>query len=440
MSQASQSSARGLPVSQVLTLALAAAATVAVYAALFRWASPDSLLYRYLAGHPVEYAEVALFLWAMTALGGKAFALVRQRYALRRPPLPVWDGQPVSPDHAAALLSHWQAAPGWVRHSLVGTRARAALEFVHLRQSAVGLDAHLRRQADSDAETIEGGYALVRFIIWAIPILGFLGTVLGITEAIGKVTPEQLAGSLSGVTSGLAIAFDTTAVALALSMVVMFASFAVERAEQGILAAVDDFAQRELVHRFHALDAVTTQAVAAVRLSMDKVVQQIERLVQRQAEIWAASLQTLQARWQQAERLAYDRLTAALAEALQQTLVSHEQRLDRAAQNWQQALRAGLEPLPAVASSLERTRDALLQQAQQVQQQADAWRQLQDNHQHLLQLQQTLAQNLHLLHQTESLQQAVHSLTAAIHLLTARTEPPTVRAAPRVHLPQGNAA
>src|SRR5438270_597962 len=81
--------------------------------------------------------------------------------------------------------------------------------------------------ADADAEGLETSYGLVKIITWAIPILGFLGTVLGITKAIAGVNPEVLEKNLNSVTDGLAEAFDTTASALALTMVVMFFSFVV---------------------------------------------------------------------------------------------------------------------------------------------------------------------------------------------------------------------
>src|SRR5439155_26266074 len=112
------------------------------------------------------------------------------------------------------------------------------------------LDDQLRAVADTDALALDNSYALVRFITWAIPILGFLGTVLGITKAIANVTPEVLEHSLSGVTNGLSLAFDTTAVGLALTMATMFLSFVVERLEQSVLERVDHFAEVQLAHRF----------------------------------------------------------------------------------------------------------------------------------------------------------------------------------------------
>ncbi len=62
---------------------------------------------------------------------------------------------------------------------------------------------------------------MVRCITWAIPSIGFIGTVRGIGSALGKAH-QAMAGDIAGVTASLGVAFNSTFVALMLSMVVMF--------------------------------------------------------------------------------------------------------------------------------------------------------------------------------------------------------------------------
>src|SRR5690606_16439917 len=92
---------------------------------------------------------------------------------------------------------------------------------------------------------LHSSHALLQTVIWSIPILGFLGTVMGITLAIADVTPEQLESSLNDVTSGLAVAFDTTAVALTYSLVMGFASLFVKRREEQLLVEIDETCRLE---------------------------------------------------------------------------------------------------------------------------------------------------------------------------------------------------
>src|SRR5690606_22689154 len=132
----------------------------------------------------------------------------------------------------------------------------------------------------------QSSYALVRIIIWAIPILGFLGTVIGITLAIANISPQQLEHSLPQVTAGLGVAFDTTAVALTQSIVLMFGQFLCDRLEGRLLARVDERAPVELSGRFEQAITGGDPQVAAVRRMAETVLQSIERLMARQAEVW----------------------------------------------------------------------------------------------------------------------------------------------------------
>ena len=160
-----------------------------------------------------------------------------------------------------------------------------------------------------------------------MPILGFLGTVLGITQSISGVTPEKLENDLNQVTDGLALAFDTTALALALTMITMFFSFIVDRAEQGVLESVDRFADRQLAHRFERTGAESGPFVAVVRHNTQVLLESTEGLVQRQVELWSQAMEQADQRRAQAERQQQDRLSAAIEAALERTLQSHAQRL-----------------------------------------------------------------------------------------------------------------
>jgi biopolymer transport protein ExbB/TolQ len=363
-----------------------------------------------------------MFLWALVALGAKALELTRQRHALRRRLLPAWTGTTVPVTEAETLLRQLDSLPRGRRSSLVGQRVVGALEFVQNRGSTDGLDDHLRAQADNDANAVEGSYSLIRFIPWAIPILGFLGTVLGITEAIANVTPEQLATSISGVTGGLAIAFDTTAIALMFSMVLMFLSFVLDRGEQGVLQAVDAYAEKELAHRFERHGAEGNELLGVVGKSTQVLVQAIEQLVQRQAELWARSLTSLQSRLEQSERQQHERVIATLTQALDRSLKTHQERMVDVEKKIGDEMARGLLPLQGLGQQLRDTATALEKQGQRAAEHATLLQPLLDGEQQILRLQESLQQNLDGLARAGSFEQAVHSLTAAIHLLTARVD------------------
>ena len=208
----------------------------------------DTTAARYLK-HEVECVELILFCCAVAALGTKLGRSLGEKAALRAGErgevVPAWDGETVPVDEAPNLLAALTQLPRRFKRTYLVARVADVLEFLRSRRSASELDDQLRSLADVDAMSLEGSYALTRFITWAIPILGFLGTVLGITGAITGITPEKLEKDLSAVTDGLALAFDATALGLALTMVTMFLSFS-SSAEQGVLEAVDRFIDHEL--------------------------------------------------------------------------------------------------------------------------------------------------------------------------------------------------
>ena len=98
-------------------------------------------------------------------------------------------------------------------------------------------------------------YVLPRISIWAIPLLGFVGTVMGISSAVNGFTSflsgaeeiDQIKEGIGFVTTGLAVAFDTTLLALLLSVLVMLPLVAVERMESQLLLAVDIYLNDRLL-------------------------------------------------------------------------------------------------------------------------------------------------------------------------------------------------
>jgi biopolymer transport protein ExbB/TolQ len=371
--------------------------------------TPEGSVARRYVSHPVEFVEVGMFCCAIGALLSKVLALIIERAAFRLNAIPPWDGKVVAVSEAAKFQSEVERQPRWMQSTYLGRRVSLALEFLCKRASATSLDDQLRTLADNDAFSLESSYSLTRFFTWAMPILGFLGTVLGITAAISGVTPEELEKGLNKVTDGLALAFDATALALALTMLVMFLSFIVERLEQRLLEAVDRWIDRELAHRFERTGSAGSEVVESMRQQGQAILQATEQLVEKQAAIWAKALDEANRRRADMEADFRKQLGAALESALERTQEAQSRRL---ADQEKQA--AG--PTAALVDKL----GALAKVADGLKSQAEVLGRLQDGEKQLVRLQQQLQENLASLADAGAFQQAVHSLTAAIHLLTAQ--------------------
>ena len=74
---------------------------------------------------------------------------------------------------------------------------------------------------DSESERLDSELSIIRYITWAIPSIGFLGTVRGIGDALGQAH-KAVEGNIAGVTESLGVAFNSTLIALCISIILMF--------------------------------------------------------------------------------------------------------------------------------------------------------------------------------------------------------------------------
>tara|TARA_B100000073_G_C23684653_1_gene553963 strand:+ start:70 stop:1260 length:1191 start_codon:yes stop_codon:yes gene_type:complete len=254
----------------------------------------DPIVIRYLAGNWIEYVEVTMFFVGMAALVGKSLDIIRQRLRLGVDYLSPAPKEGQDPEEAASLL---ESLPGEFEKngkSFLIRRLREAIDFVDRTGTADGLEDHLKYLSDVDAARAARSYGLVRFIVWAIPIMGFLGTVIGITVAIANLSPTQLE-NISGVVAGLGTAFDTTATALGLSMVLMFVQFLVDRTEQSLLADVDDSAWEMLAGRFYAHDNGKASLMSVIDHAGITFRNSFEKSIHAVLQSWTESIASAQA-------------------------------------------------------------------------------------------------------------------------------------------------
>jgi len=131
--------------------------------------------------------------------------------------------------------------------SLAGKRLLRVLAVWRTTESSFQLE----RSVDGDTELYalaqDTSYSLVKVLMWAIPILGFIGTVIGMSQAVGSFEAvlgnsdnvDGLKAGLTKVTSGLGTAFDTTYLALVISVLLSFPMIYMERQEEQLLNGVD---------------------------------------------------------------------------------------------------------------------------------------------------------------------------------------------------------
>ncbi len=97
----------------------------------------------------------------------------------------------------------------------------------------------------------ESSQSMVRYLAWAIPSIGFIGTILGIAKALGLADKAADPESLSMITSFMYVAFDTTLVALILSIVMMLFLHNMQEAEENLHTDMEEYVIENLVNRIN---------------------------------------------------------------------------------------------------------------------------------------------------------------------------------------------
>lgn len=205
----------GPPLVLSLALAVVVATCVVLGIRYVGLAAPawESIAAKFVERGVIPPLTLMLFFWGLLLLASKAWALRGERHWLRLP---------AEANRSQLLQARAQA--------LVSGELGAADDW---------LDMLWKRSADF--------YIVPRYINWAIPILGFIGTVLGISlaaDGIGAIIGARggfadLASELGEAIAPLGIAFDTTLIALSLSVLLMLLQAALQRFEDDVLVACE---------------------------------------------------------------------------------------------------------------------------------------------------------------------------------------------------------
>jgi biopolymer transport protein ExbB/TolQ len=206
---------------------------------------------------PTQHAVMFLFFWSLAILGIKWLKLRFQWRALDVRVIPNEPGFVLSTATVNRVLDHIHDRVDDPRHFVLFNRIVVALANLRNLGHVGDVDDILRSQAAQDESAMETSYALVQGFVWAIPVLGFIGTVLGLSGAIGQFSGVlgdagdigQITSALKGVTGGLATAFDTTLVALVAALIVQLLMTVLKKAEEEFLDAAMEFGIRNVVGR-----------------------------------------------------------------------------------------------------------------------------------------------------------------------------------------------
>jgi biopolymer transport protein ExbB/TolQ len=210
----------------------------------------------------VPYVLTFLVGWSFAILYLKSKKLERQRDSMLFDLLPAQISDEITVRTVDQFTNYIRGLPVKPSQSFLVNRVLRGLEHFRVLRTHSEVADRLASQSEIDATSVESSYTILRVFIWAIPILGFIGTVIGISQAVlgfsGSLDQAQdmtaLKESLNGVTGSLAIAFDTTLIALIMSMLVMFPASSMQKQEEDLLNWVDEYCNENLLKRLKDAD------------------------------------------------------------------------------------------------------------------------------------------------------------------------------------------
>jgi len=324
----------------------------------------------------VPFAEVFLMCWAVAILVLKYRKVAKQREALLFDVLPNELAEDVTPETVDKFVEHIRSLPTKPGESFLINRVLRALEHFSVRKSNPEVASLLSSQSDIDAAAVESSYSLLKVFIWAIPILGFIGTVIGISIAVGSFSGSLeraqdlavLKQSLGSVTSGLATAFDTTLIALVMSLLVMFPTSALQKAEEDLLTSIDEYCNENLLKRLKdGREPEMAEPAGDLAAQVRQAVSSAMAAHQAELEAWRQKLANV-------GQTITDQIAQGWSRLYEQVQKQHEERLDQLARaletNAQQqaATIERLESLQAQMADMETAQlDAITKAAKAIQ-------------------------------------------------------------------------
>jgi len=218
---------------------------------LARW-TPERLAKLFLG--PEQVVCYICFTWASLVLFTRYREVRRQRGAFHHDLLPSDEGARILPEDARPLTRKVDAQTARTGPSILANLVRTGLQKYAISRSAADVAEVVRNQADIEANRLSAGLGgLVGYLAWAIPAIGFIGTVRGLAGAFGLAGNQEadIAAFTRQATDQLKIAFDCTLIALGLSIILMYLLHTVQRAEETLVIDAQEYCQEHLLLRLY---------------------------------------------------------------------------------------------------------------------------------------------------------------------------------------------
>jgi len=193
-----------------------------------------------------QEACFVLMLWALAIMTYKSYGASRERSLLQAELVPLAEGTKILPEDTREYGRQIEALPASQQGALVPRALLAALHRFTATRDIQDVSGTVHGVVESESERLASELSMVRYIAWAIPSIGFIGTVRGIGAALGQAH-KAVEGDIAGVTQNLGVAFNSTFIALLISIVLMFLLHQLQLQQERLVLDTQTYLDRNLI-------------------------------------------------------------------------------------------------------------------------------------------------------------------------------------------------
>ncbi|MGK0223904.1 MAG: biopolymer transport protein ExbB/TolQ [Limisphaerales bacterium] len=205
----------------------------------------DRSLYVVLRDFEQESCFILMF-WAVAIMGFKGRNALNERKLLNEDLIQLGDGMSILPQDTREFTRPLQALPEDQQETLLPRSLLAALHRFASTRNVQDASEAVKSVCEGESDRLDSELSMIRYIAWAIPSIGFIGTVRGIGEALGQAY-RAVEGDIAGVTTSLGVAFNSTFIALVISIVLMFLMHQLQLIQERLVLDTHSYCDQRLL-------------------------------------------------------------------------------------------------------------------------------------------------------------------------------------------------
>jgi biopolymer transport protein ExbB/TolQ len=204
---------------------------------------------------PEPETSVIVTIWALLLAGLRVAGAKRARRLLEDDILQLQPGAVILPDDARDHLRRFDQLPNHMRDSVVPRVLKSALKRFGATRSIQDAATTVHHTCEIEATRLDAELSTIRFAVWSIPAIGFVGTVRGLGEALESAQFVLNSTNPAALTSGLGLSFNSTFTALTLCILVMYVFHELQLVQDRLVLDTEQYAEDELISRLRTKSA-----------------------------------------------------------------------------------------------------------------------------------------------------------------------------------------